>query len=232
MVSVIPGRAEGATGEQIKEYFERTARDYGVLERVRFGDEVVSLRYEDGGWNLATAAGFHDRFDVVIAATGVLHHPNVPHFPGIEAFSGATFHSARWDHSVPLDGKRIGVIGTGSTAAQLVTALVPRSGRFDLFQRTPQWVLPRPNPAYTDEDKARFRADPVAGIRARFFQFQHCHFGGTDPRAAGHQAIAVQVMLQRRDRPCQRRHHAELVGDHAGEMIGRLANSDHRTRCN
>ncbi|MBV9319469.1 MAG: NAD-binding protein, partial [Mycobacterium sp.] len=55
-------------------------------------------------------------FDVVIAATGVLHHPNVPDLPGLDSFAGAAFHSARWDHDVPIDGRRVGVIGTGSSA--------------------------------------------------------------------------------------------------------------------
>jgi cation diffusion facilitator CzcD-associated flavoprotein CzcO len=150
-----------APGPQIRDYFERVARDRGVLPLIRFKDEVVRLEYERGQWHLATASGHRDRFDVVIVATGVLHHPNIPHFEGHESFTGAMFHSARWDHSVPLDGKRIGVVGTGSTATQLLTALVPRAAHFSLFQRTPQWVMMRPNPAYSEQEKAAFRADPA-----------------------------------------------------------------------
>lgn len=151
-----------APGPAIRDYFERVARDRGVLPLIRFGQEVTALTWRDGGWDLVTATGGRDRFDVVIVATGVLHHPNVPHLPGEESFRGASFHSARWDHDVPLDGRRIGVVGSGSTAAQLVTALVPRAARFSLFQRTPQWVMHRPNPAYSAEEKAAFRADPAA----------------------------------------------------------------------
>lgn len=151
-----------ATGPDIQAYFERVARDFGVLPLCRFGDEVTRLEYGDHQWRLTTAAGVQDRFDAVIAATGVLHHPNIPHFEGIETFAGPRFHSARWDHDVALDGKRIGVIGTGSTAAQLTNALVPRAEYFSLFQRTAQWVLPRPNQAYSDADRARFRSDPAA----------------------------------------------------------------------
>lgn len=151
-----------AEGGEIQRYFERVADEYGVTSRIRFGDEVVGLTWSDGGWTLETARGHRDRFDVVIAATGVLHHPNVPAFDGVEDFAGACFHSSRWDHTVPLDGRRIGVIGTGSTAVQITSALVPRAERFSLFQRTAQWVYPSPNPAYTDEEKAAFRADPVA----------------------------------------------------------------------
>lgn len=151
-----------AEGPAIRAYFERVARDRGILPLIRFGDEVARVEYLGGQWHVTTAAGHQDSFGVVIAATGVLHHPNIPHFEGIESFAGATFHSARWDHGVAVDGKRIGVIGTGSTAAQLTTALVPRAERFSLFQRTAQWVIPRPNTPYSDEERATFRADPAA----------------------------------------------------------------------
>lgn len=151
-----------ADGPAIRDYFEGVARDRGILPLVRFNDEVVGVEYADGGWNVSTAAGHRDHFDLVIAASGVLHHPNIPHFEGIESFEGKSFHSARWDHSVEVDGKRIGVIGTGSTAAQLTTALARRASHFSLFQRTAQWVIPRPNTPYSDEDRALFRRDPAA----------------------------------------------------------------------
>jgi cation diffusion facilitator CzcD-associated flavoprotein CzcO len=70
------------------------------------------------------------------------------------------FHSARWDHEVPLDGQRIGVIGNGSTGVQLVSALAGRAGRLYQFQRTAQWIMPARNRPYTEEEKESFRADP------------------------------------------------------------------------
>jgi cation diffusion facilitator CzcD-associated flavoprotein CzcO len=98
---------------------------------------------------------------VVIAATGVLHHPNVPALAGMDDFEGALFHSARWDHDVPIDGRRIGIVGTGSTAIQIVTALAPRVARLSLFQRTAQWIMPQENPRYSEEEKRAFRDDPA-----------------------------------------------------------------------
>jgi cation diffusion facilitator CzcD-associated flavoprotein CzcO len=151
-----------AAGPELRAYFTGVAKNYGLFPLLRLGDEVVRVERLDSQWEVTTASGHRDRFDVVIAATGILHHPNIPHFEGVETFEGAVFHSAQWDHSVPLDGRRIGVIGTGSTAAQLTVELAPRASRFDLFQRTAQWVMPRPNPSYTEEEKARFRADPAA----------------------------------------------------------------------
>ncbi|MBX3482394.1 MAG: NAD(P)/FAD-dependent oxidoreductase [Phenylobacterium sp.] len=151
-----------AAGPEIFDYFQRMSRQFDVEQKIRFGDEVMKLEYLDGRWTVTTASGHQDRFDVVIAATGVLHHPNIPKFDGLETFKGAVFHSARWDHDVPVDGKRIGVVGTGSTAAQITAALVPRASKFTLFQRTAQWVMPRPNIVYSEDEKATFRADPAA----------------------------------------------------------------------
>jgi cation diffusion facilitator CzcD-associated flavoprotein CzcO len=154
-------------GDEIQAYFQAIARSEGVYERTRFGEEVVSLDYERGRWALATAGGYRDEFDVVIAATGVLHHPNVPDLPGLGSFAGAAFHSARWDHDVPLDGRRVGVIGTGSSAVQITGALVDRVGHLDLFQRTPQWIMPIDNTPYDEAQRRAFRDDPALMRQAR-----------------------------------------------------------------
>ena len=149
-------------GGEIQTYFERVAREHGVERDMRFGDAVARLAYTGGRWRLTTEAGHTDEVDVVIAATGVLHQPNVPAIAGMDEFAGAIFHSARWDHDVVLDGARIGVIGTGSTAIQITSAVVDRAQHYSLFQRTPQWVLPSENPAYTDEEKEHLRSHPEA----------------------------------------------------------------------
>ena len=147
-------------GAEIQAYFERVARDYEIIPFIRFNDEVVSCAFENGRWQLLTAGGHRDQVDVVIAATGVLHHPKYPDIKGLDSFRGALFHSARWDHGVALDGARVGIIGTGSTAVQIVSAIVDRVEKLVLFQRTAQWVIPATNPAYTPEEKAAFRRDP------------------------------------------------------------------------
>jgi cation diffusion facilitator CzcD-associated flavoprotein CzcO len=127
---------------------------------VRFGDEVTRCTFTNSQWHLETKAGHHDEVDVVIAATGVLHHPRYPDIEGIDTFAGAMFHSSRWDHDVTISGARVGVIGTGSTAVQIVSAITSRVAQLTLFQRTAQWIMPQDNPAYTDEEKANFRDDP------------------------------------------------------------------------
>ncbi len=159
-------------GAEIQAYFERVARDHEVLERVRFGDEVTRCEYANGTWVLETANGHRDEVDVVIAATGVLHHPRIPDIDGLDTFEGACFHSSRWDHAVPIDGARVGVIGTGSTATQIVSAIVDRVAELSLFQRTAQWIFPQENPAYSDDEKAAYRENPeeLAGLHAHLSQ--------------------------------------------------------------
>ena len=147
-------------GPEIQAYFERIARDYGVIPRVRFGDEVVRCTFDGRRWTVETASGHRDEVDVVIAATGVLHHPRYPDIDGLDTFAGACFHSARWDHDTRIDGARVGIVGTGSTAVQIVSAIVERVSHLTLFQRTAQWIMPQDNPAYTEEERRRFAEQP------------------------------------------------------------------------
>jgi cation diffusion facilitator CzcD-associated flavoprotein CzcO len=147
-------------GGEIQAYFEGVAERRGVLPFIRFGDPVSRLEYADGRWKLETASGHRDEVDFVIAATGVLHHPKYPDIEGLDDFEGAVFHSARWDHDVDLAGKRVGIIGTGSTAMQIVSGVVDEVAHLSLFQRTAQWVMAQDNPEYSDEEKAEFREHP------------------------------------------------------------------------
>jgi len=154
-------------GAEIQEYFCSVALREGVCEHIRFGEEVTALEYADGRWTLFTGTGHQETFDAVIAATGVLHHPNVPDLPGLDTFEGAAFHSARWDHDVALEGRRVGVIGTGSSAVQITGALIDTVGHLDLFQRTPQWIMPVDNTPYDEGQRRAFREDPGLMAQAR-----------------------------------------------------------------
>lgn len=161
-----------APGAEIQAYFERVARERDVEDRIRFGDEVTRCEFTHGRWRLTTASGHRDEVDVVIAATGVLHHPNIPAIPGLDSFHGAMFHSSRWDHDVALETARVGVIGTGSTATQIVGAIAHRVKKLTLFQRTAQWIMPQENPPFTDDDQSTFRDDPtrLTGLHAELSQ--------------------------------------------------------------
>lgn len=147
-------------GAEIWRYFDGVADKYGVRDLIRFNTEIVSADFRDNRWHIAAADGHTDVVDVLICATGVLHHPKYPEIDGLDSFDGACFHSARWNHAAPLDQSRVGVIGTGSTAVQITTAIVDRVARLDLFQRTPQWIMPVPNPEIPEAQKQHFRAHP------------------------------------------------------------------------
>jgi cation diffusion facilitator CzcD-associated flavoprotein CzcO len=147
-------------GAEIHAYFARVAREHGLEPHTRYREGVVSCHFADGRWQLETERGSDDEVDVVIAATGVLHHPRYPDIDGLDSFAGAMFHSARWDHDAKLDGARVGVIGTGSTAVQITSAIVDRVAHLSLFQRTAQWIMPQENPPYTAEQKETYRRDP------------------------------------------------------------------------
>ena len=149
-----------AAGDEIEAYFEQVAHEHGIERSIRFGEEITSCEFIDGRWHLETSTGNQDVVDVVIAATGVLHHPNLPDIDGLDTFAGHAFHSARWDHDVQLEGARVGVIGTGSTAVQIVSAIIHDVAHLSMFQRTAQWVMPQENPEYTDDTKAELREHP------------------------------------------------------------------------
>jgi cation diffusion facilitator CzcD-associated flavoprotein CzcO len=135
-------------GQEIFDYFRWLTDEYALTEVIRFGVDVVDARFTDGRWLLTTAAGEEMSHDFLIAATGVLRVPRTPAINGLAEFDGPVMHSARWNHAVDTAGKRIAVIGTGSTGVQIVCGLADSAGRLELFQRSPQWILPLPNPSY------------------------------------------------------------------------------------
>lgn len=132
-------------GEEIWAYLEKVAHDTGVHERIRFGTEVTEATWTGTGWQVGTNDGRSDEYDFLVSATGILHHPRYPEIEGLASFAGPAFHSARWDHSVDLADKRVGLIGTGSTGVQILGDLAGRVEQVLMFQRTPHWVMHLPN---------------------------------------------------------------------------------------
>jgi 4-hydroxyacetophenone monooxygenase len=136
---------------EVAEYLEAVADDHGLRETVRFGTEVLSaawdeeaarwrvhVREEDGTERQLTSA-------VLISAVGQLNRPSLPDIPGLETFEGPAMHTARWRPDVDLVGKRVGVLGTGASAMQLVPAIAGIPEQLVVFQRSPQWAIPNPN---------------------------------------------------------------------------------------
>jgi cation diffusion facilitator CzcD-associated flavoprotein CzcO len=148
-------------GAEIWRYFDRVAESYGLRDHLAFGKEVTSARFAAGRWRLRTADGEETDADFVVSACGVLHRPRVPPIKGLETFSGPAFHSARWDHGIDLSGKRVAVVGTGSTGVQIVCGLQDVAGRLDLFQRTAQWIFPARNRRYSKLARLGHRRIPL-----------------------------------------------------------------------
>lgn len=132
-----------APQEEILAYLQRVAEQHGVLSQCRFNAEVVECRFDERPnlWRVSTRAGETFEARHVVLGIGGLHHPKKPELPG--TFGGVQLHSAQWDPTVPLEGKRVAIVGTGASAIQLVPALAARVKELFVFQRTPAWVMPR-----------------------------------------------------------------------------------------
>lgn len=158
-------------GAEIQAYMERVAREFDVESVIRFNTSVKKLDYEAPYWRLVTESGEESVYDVVISATGILHRPAIPEIEGLDSFEGVCFHSARWDHSVELTGKRVGIIGTGSTAAQIVGEITDKVGQMVVFQRTPQWMIPLPQRRYSNGWKRVLKLFPFLQRLAYYFYY-------------------------------------------------------------
>ncbi|HEX5066063.1 MAG TPA: NAD(P)/FAD-dependent oxidoreductase [Myxococcota bacterium] len=163
---------------EILAYLEHVAEKYGLLAHCRFGDAVERARWDEAHahWTLELASGRSLEADVVVSALGLFNDVAVPDLPGLDAFAGTLFHSARWKRDHDLAGETVGVIGSAASAVQLVPEIVKQAGHVHLFQRTPNWVGPKEDTPYTDEQLERFRADPAfaQAVREQIFE----GFGG------------------------------------------------------
>ena len=143
-----------APGAEVQNYFAKVADDRGVRQHIRYNTEIVDARFDNNQWRIRTATGNEQVVDFLISATGILREPRYPNIKGLNDFSGAVMHSARWDHNVDMTRRRVAVIGTGSTGVQIVCGLADSVEHLELFQRSAQWVLPIPNPGYSPLTKA------------------------------------------------------------------------------
>jgi cation diffusion facilitator CzcD-associated flavoprotein CzcO len=155
--------ARFAPGAEIQAYLQRCAREEGLEPHIRLNAEVDDARWDGDAWRLSSQSGEY-RARTLVVATGRLSEPRIPAPAGLLEFTGDIFHSARWDDSVRLAGRRVGVVGSGATAAQIVPALAGVADSLVVFQRSPPYVVPRGDHDYSDAERAGFRADP-AGLR-------------------------------------------------------------------
>jgi cation diffusion facilitator CzcD-associated flavoprotein CzcO len=149
---------------EIQAYLQRVSEKYGVRDRIVFGAELEQAAWDDEAqlWRCRTTRG-EVTARTLVTGVGGLSEPRLPDLEGLGSFEGALFHSARWDHSVDLAGKRVAVIGTGASAVQIVPELQKVVGHLDVFQRTAPWVIPRNDRRYSRPERAALRRVPALG---------------------------------------------------------------------
>nr|WP_293837603.1 NAD(P)/FAD-dependent oxidoreductase [uncultured Arsenicibacter sp.] len=148
---------------EILNYLNDCVANYALLPHIRFQTTVAKAVFSEahGHWTLTTQRGEEIKARVVISAIGALDKPAFPKISGMDAFRGAAFHSARWDHTCDLRGKRVAVIGTGASAIQLIPEVAEIAGELRVFQRTAPYVMPRANPVVPDFIQSVLRRFPV-----------------------------------------------------------------------
>jgi cation diffusion facilitator CzcD-associated flavoprotein CzcO len=141
---------------ETERYLNYVADKFELRPHIRFGARVTSMAYDETAnrWNVALADGRRVRAQFVIAAVGILSATYLPDIPGVDSFAGESFHTSRWPKEpVDLKGKRVGVIGTGATAVQLITEIAGVVGHLTVFQRTPNYCAPLRNRSISDEEQ-------------------------------------------------------------------------------
>ena len=143
--------------EEILGYIRAVIDRFGLGEHLQYGTAVNEVVWDEErhGYTVYTERGDAHEFDLVVSAVGMLNTPRYPDWPGLDEFEGPKFHTARWQHGHDLTGLRVAVVGTGSTAAQVVPAIAPSVGQLYVFQREPGWILPKAERDYTAAERAR-----------------------------------------------------------------------------
>ena len=207
-----------ARGDEIRSYLERVADAEGIAPW--FGTPMLGAAWDADAelWRVTTGGAHAGEIeaDALVLACGRLTEPLIPEIPGLETFPGPIFHSSRWDHSADLTGARIGVVGTGASAVQLVPQLA-RTAEVVLFQRTPAWIVPRGDRPYSDDERAEFAAHPavLAALRAELDAEGETRFAsrsGDADAAAAARAVAVAHLHEHDSDPVLR---AALTPDYA-----------------
>jgi cation diffusion facilitator CzcD-associated flavoprotein CzcO len=153
-----------APGAELKRYAEHVADKYNVRRYMRFNTTVEGAQWDDEAqvWRVALAGGETLDAQFLVAATGFLSQPRLPDIPGIDTFAGRIIHTADWDDSYSVQGRRAAVIGTGSTGVQVIPELAKKASELTVYQRTPIWVMPKPDVALSPAVQRIFARLPVA----------------------------------------------------------------------
>jgi cation diffusion facilitator CzcD-associated flavoprotein CzcO len=195
-----------APGDELKAYAEHCVDKYGVRRRIRFNTRIVGAAFDEDQdvWRLETRDGDAITARYVVNAAGALSQPKFPDIEGVEDFEGITMHTSRWDHAVDLRGKRVGIVGTGASAVQVIPAIAPEVAQLTVFQRTPVWCLPKPDRPLGARTRWVLENVPGARLSARllsqlFVELNFplaAHFYGIVPLADRGEAIGRKFLKQ------------------------------------
>jgi cation diffusion facilitator CzcD-associated flavoprotein CzcO len=157
---------------EIRSYVEDVTNRFDLDKFIRYHTELLDARWDGDAnrWRITTSAGSFSA-DVLVLAMGFLAEPAVPAIDGLDRFAGPAFHSAQWKHEIPLDGKRVAVVGTGASAIQAIPEIAPVVGHLDVYQRTPAWVLPHLDRRVTRVEQWLFRHVPASQALRRALTF-------------------------------------------------------------
>ena len=150
---------------------KRCAEKHDLYSSIEFGREVTAIRHDGAEWRIAFKDGSSSAADFVVSGLGGLHKPNIPDFDGREKFSGPVFHTAEWRDDVDLTGKRVAVIGSAASAIQVIPEIVDAVAHLDVYQRTPNWIIPREDYGYPKWLRSVFSAAPFLARAYRGFYF-------------------------------------------------------------
>ncbi len=158
---------------EIQAYLLRLVEKWRLREHLRPNTEIVDAHFDEtaGTWTLTTARDEVFTARVVISAVGGLVDPALPDIKGLQSFTGELFHTARWNHDYDLTGRRVGVIGTGASAVQVVPAIAPQVAHLSVFQRTPAWVMPKRDRKYSARTRSFLARHPAALLASRTAQY-------------------------------------------------------------
>lgn len=176
--------------EEIEDYLQSVARKYGLYKYIRFNTEVDHARWDDskkkwttkvkvsGNKDQEFGEGYEITSDYLVSAVGQLNLPRYPDIPGINDFQGKKMHSARWDWSYNMERKRIGVIGNGATAIQIIPEVAKYAKSVTVFQRTPNWIVPRMDSDVSSTQKTLYKYAPALRhrVRALMMDFRETFF--------------------------------------------------------
>ena len=152
-----------STGAEIKQYADDVADKYDVRRHIRFNTPVEGARWDEDAkvWRVALAGGEALTTRYLITATGFLSQPKTPDIPGITSFAGKVIHTAAWDDDYDLENRRVGIIGTGATAVQLIPVLAKKAADLTVYQRTAIWVVPKIDLRFSQRAKRLFARLPL-----------------------------------------------------------------------